>query len=240
VSDPQGLGYGSLAADYERGRPSWPPSLLDGVEGIDVLDLGAGTGKLTRLLLERYPHVVAVEPLDSMRAFIPTGAETLDGAAEQIPLADASVDAVFVAEAFHWFDSRAAAEEVARVLRPGGTLVVCFNDYGPYAPPIGDAAETVLAERWARLPPPGGPKVQSGAWQLGFGGLPFTELVERTIEHQLATDREGVAAYYVSVSSMAALPEEERVALRDDLLEVLDDVPYTMRLNAHVFTARRT
>jgi SAM-dependent methyltransferase len=240
VSDPQGLAFDPVAADYDLGRPGWPPELLDGIEGQDVLDLAAGTGKLTRLLLERYPHVVAVEPLASMRMFIPTAAESLDGTAEAIPLPDASVDAVFVAEAFHWFDSASAVAEIARVLRVGGAVVICFNEYRPYEPPIGDAARAALNERWSRLPPPGGPKVQSGEWKLGFEGLPFTPLAERAIDHELVTDREGVAAYYVSVSSMGSLPEEERLALRRELIEALADVPYRLPLTARVFTARRT
>jgi SAM-dependent methyltransferase len=239
VSDPQGLAFDPFAADYERGRPGWPPELVEGIDGADVLDLAAGTGKLTSLLVERYPHVIAVEPLASMRAFITSEAEVLDGTAEAIPLQDASVDAVFVAEAYHWFDSAAATAELARVLRAGGAVVVCFNDYGPYEPPIGDTAQDALEERWSRLPPPGGPKVQSGAWKLGFEGLPFTPLVERSVEHKLVTDREGVAAYYVSVSSMGSLPEEDRQALRADLVDALADVHYTLRPVVRIFTARR-
>jgi SAM-dependent methyltransferase len=239
MSDPQGLAFDAFAADYDLGRPGWPPELLEGIEGRDVLDLAAGTGKLTSLLVQKYSHVVAVEPLASMRALITPEAEVLDGTAEAIPLPDASVDAVFVAEAFHWFDSRAAVAEIARVLRGGGAVVVCFNDYGPYEPPISGAAREALEERWSRLPPPGGPKVQSGEWRLGFADQPFTPLVERAIDHELVTDREGVAAYYVSVSSMASLPDAERLALRAELVEALDDVQYRLRPTARVFTARR-
>jgi SAM-dependent methyltransferase len=240
VSDPQGLAFDPFAADYDLGRPGWPPELLDGIEGDEVLDLAAGTGKLTSLLVETYPRVIAVEPLASMRAFITSEAEVLDGTAEAIPLGDASVDAVFVAEAFHWFDSAAAVAELARVLRVGGAVVVCFNEYNAYDPPIGDAARAALEERWSRLPPPGGPKVQSGEWKLGFEGQPFTPLAERTVDHELETDREGVAAYYVSVSSMGSLPEAERQALRAELVEALADVPYRLPLTARAFTARRT
>lgn len=240
MSDPQGLAFDPFAADYDLGRPGWPAEVVEGIEGDDVLDLAAGTGKLTSLLVETYPHVIAVEPLASMRAFITPEAEVLDGTAESIPLADASVDAVFVAEAFHWFDSVAAAAEIARVLRVGGAVVVCFNDYAPYEPPIGDAARAALEERRSLLPPPGGPKVQSGAWKLGFEDQPFTPLAERAIEHELVTDREGVAAYYVSVSSMGSLPEAERLALRAELVDALDDVEYRMPLTARVSTARRT
>ena len=240
MSDPQGLAFDPFAADYDLGRPGWPPELLDGIGGDEVLDLAAGTGKLTSLLVETYPRVIAVEPLASMRAFITPEAEVLDGTAEAIPLADASVDAVFVAEAFHWFDSAAAVAELARVLRVGGAVVVCFNEYNAYDPPIGDAARAALEERWSRLPPPGGPKVHSGEWKLGFEGQPFTPLAERAIDYEHITNREGVAAYYVSVSSMGSLTEAERLALRAELLDALADVPYRLALTARVFTARRT
>jgi SAM-dependent methyltransferase len=195
MSDPQGLTFDMVAVDYDRGRPGWPGSMLEGIEGVDVLDLAAGTGKLTRLLLERYRHVIAVEPLTGMRALLPRQAEVLDGSAEAVPLPHRSVDAAFVAEAFHWFDSTAAVRELARVLRPAGTVLVCFNTWrGPYEPPIGARAERVLEERWARLPPPGGPKVESGEWKLGFVEQPFSPLEVRSFDHEMETDREGVAA----------------------------------------------
>jgi SAM-dependent methyltransferase len=93
----------------------------------EVLDLAAGTGPLTAGLLELGLSVVAVEPLDEMRALIPDGARTLAGTAEQIPLPDASVDAVFVGQAWHWFDVPRAVTEAHRVLRPGGTLTPMWN-----------------------------------------------------------------------------------------------------------------
>jgi SAM-dependent methyltransferase len=240
MSDPQGLTFDSVAVDYDRGRPGWPAAMLEGIEATDVLDLAAGTGKLTRLLLERYRHVVAVEPLAGMRELLPPQAEVLGGSAEAIPLPDRSVDAAFVAEAFHWFDSAAAVRELARVLRPGGTVLVCFNDWrGPYQPPIGDRAQALLQEIWSRLPPPGGPKVDSGEWKLGFGGQPFTPLEEGSYEHEMETDRDGVAAYYVSTSSTAQLPPAERAALRAELVDALADVPYRLLLTARVFTTRK-
>ena len=89
--------------------------------GRDVLDLAAGTGKLTRLLVPTGAHVVAVEPVPAMRALL-TDVDALDGTAEAIPLPDASVDAVTVGQAFHWFDPPTALAEIDRVLRPGGRL----------------------------------------------------------------------------------------------------------------------
>jgi SAM-dependent methyltransferase len=92
-----------------------------------VLDLAAGTGKLTRLLVPTGAHVVAVEPVEAMRALL-AGVEVLDGTAEAIPLPDASVDAVTVGQAFHWFDAPAALAEIDRVLRPGGGLGLIWNE----------------------------------------------------------------------------------------------------------------
>jgi SAM-dependent methyltransferase len=241
MADPQGLAFDPVAEDYDRGRAGWPVELLAGVEAEAVLDLGAGTGKLTRLLVERYPVVHAVEPLAGMRAVLERevrGADVLPGDAERIPLDDGSVDAVFVAEAFHWFDSKAAVPEIARVLRPHGTLVVSFNGWieGWQLP---QAARTAVEERAAKLPPAGGSKVASGGWKDGFEGAPFAPLEERSLPHVWETDREGVAAYYVSISSIAQLPPVEREALRAELLDVLPDARYRLQLAAKVFTTRR-
>ena len=93
LADPQGLAFDPVAEDYDRGRAGWPPELLDGIEAESVLDLGAGTGKLTQLLVDRYPEVHAVEPLAGMRAILARnapGADVLPGSAERIPLDDAS------------------------------------------------------------------------------------------------------------------------------------------------------
>jgi SAM-dependent methyltransferase len=189
---------------------------------------------------QRYHRVIAVEPLPGMRALLPRQAEVLDGSAEAVPVPDCSVDAAFVAEAFHWFDSTAAVRELARVLRPAGTVLVCFNTWrGPYEPRIGDWAARVLEQRYAWLPPPGGPRVESGEWKLGFVGQPFSPLEARSYDHKMETDRDGVAAYYSSTSSTARLPPAERAELRAELVDVLADVRYRLLLTAQVHTARR-
>jgi ubiquinone/menaquinone biosynthesis C-methylase UbiE len=242
LADPQGLAFDPVAEDYDRGRAGWPAALVDGVDGETVLDLGAGTGKLTALLAGRYPEVHAVEPLGRMRAILERkvpGAEVHAGSAERIPLDDGSVDAVFVAEAFHWFDSTAAVREIARVLRRRGSLVVCFNEWSRVWE-VPDAARAAVEASAARVPPAGGPKVASGAWKRGFESAPFAPLAEREIAHEWTTDRSGVAAYYVSISSLAQLPPGEREELRAELLRVLPDTEYTLGLVARVFTTERT
>lgn len=127
------LSFGSEAAAYERGRPSYPPEAIDWLlppGARDVLDLGAGTGKLTTRLVERGLDVVAVDPIAEMLELLTSAlpdTPALLGTAEQIPLPDNSVDAVLVAQAWHWFDPEQAIAEVARVLRPGGRLGLVWN-----------------------------------------------------------------------------------------------------------------
>ena len=237
VADPQGFGFASLAQDYDQGRYGWPPTLLDGIDGETVLDLAAGTGKLTELLAARYRKVVAVEPLAEMRGLleqrVPT-ARALAGSAESIPLNDQSVDAVFVAEAFHWFDSHKAAREIERVLRPGGWLVVSFNEWrGGFEPGLSPAARAVLDEVTAALPPPGGPRVETGAWRRGLAV--FEPLEQVALDHEWATDTEGVARYYVSVSSMSVLTAETRLELRRRLVELTPEAMHRLPLTARIY-----
>ena len=133
-------GFGNAAAAYERGRPSYPDhavAYLAAELGLGpatrVLDLAAGTGKLTRLLVEGGADVVAVEPVAAMRTVLAEavpGVPALEGTAEAIPLPDGSVDAVTVAQAFHWFDAGTALAEIHRVLRPGGGLGLIWNARG--------------------------------------------------------------------------------------------------------------
>ena len=120
--------------------PTYPPAVLDVLPlaaDAEVLDLGAGTGKLTRVLAERYRRVVAVEPLDGMRAILEEvvpSARSFAGTAESLPLEDASVDGVFAAQAFHWFANDEAVGEIARVLRSGGVLALIWNEPGDPSP----------------------------------------------------------------------------------------------------------
>ncbi|GFM19649.1 MULTISPECIES: class I SAM-dependent methyltransferase [Mycobacteriaceae] len=134
TSRQRSLSFGAEAAAYERGRPSYPPEAIDWLlpDGARrVLDLGAGTGKLTTRLVERGLDVVAVDPVPEMLELLTRSlpdTPALLGTAEEIPLPDDSVDAVLVAQAWHWFDPERAIQEVARVLRPGGRLGLVWNN----------------------------------------------------------------------------------------------------------------
>jgi SAM-dependent methyltransferase len=125
--------FADVAAAYERARPGYPQGAVEwlvGDEPADVVDLGAGTGKLTRALVALGHRVVAVEPLDEMRAQLEAavpGARAVAGKAESMPLPDASADVVASAQAFHWFDHDDAMPEIGRVLRPDGRLALVWN-----------------------------------------------------------------------------------------------------------------
>ncbi|HEX5403076.1 MAG TPA: class I SAM-dependent methyltransferase [Pseudonocardiaceae bacterium] len=131
--------FGSQAAAYAEFRPDYPAALLEwglstvrSADDLRVLDLAAGTGKLTEGLLKQNVDVVAVEPDAAMLAELTSrfpGVTTLTGTAEAIPLPDAAVNAVFVGQALHWFDLARALPEIGRVLRPGGCLVAAWNTY---------------------------------------------------------------------------------------------------------------
>src|SRR3954451_13634147 len=120
--------FGAVAEDYERARPGYPKEAVTWLLGprpLEVVDLGAGTGKLTAVLLGAGHRVVAVEPSDALRkrlaAALPE-ARVLGGRAEEVPLPDGSAAPVRVGQPFHWFDTDPPLNEIARVLRPGGAL----------------------------------------------------------------------------------------------------------------------
>jgi SAM-dependent methyltransferase len=238
--------------DYERGRPAWPPEVvaLGGVPSdATALDLGAGTGKLTRLLVGSFARVIAVEPADAMRNVLADrcpGAEIRAGTAQQIPLGDDSVDAVFVAQAFHWFDDVGSLGEIARVLRPGGSLVVMWNEpAGPFEPSVA-AAERLLSGRVPRdfggYDPLdlGSPRYASGDWRKGFQALAFEPLRGERVSNPQTLDREGLVAFYASMGWLAELPDEDRLALLDDVRLLLHAEEYRRQWETHVHWTRLT
>jgi SAM-dependent methyltransferase len=238
--------------DYDRGRPGWPPEVVD-VPGLSpsatVLELGAGTGKLTELLVRVLRRIVALEPEDAMRRRLTERcpeAETIDGTAEAIPLADASVDAVFAAEAFHKFDGGRAVVEVARVLRPDGALVLTWNvPAGPVEPSIA-AAEQLLNERGPDAseldyePLDLDPKRHSsGEWRRPFDGSPFGDFQEARLPNPQELDRESLVAFLASMGWIGDLPDEERLPLLDAVRSLLPAAEYRRLWETRVYWARR-
>jgi SAM-dependent methyltransferase len=208
------IGFASAADLYERARPSYPQEAIDWLvaqtrlgPGSTVVDLGAGTGKLTRLLLPSGARVVAVEPIAEMRAHI-HGAEVLDGTAEAMPLPDGAADVVTVAQAFHWFDHDRALPEIHRVLREGGKLVIVWN-MRDLDDPMQRGVEELL--RPIRKEVPG---QVLGAWRepLRRSSLfgPAT-VGEFAYEQQFTTD--DLCDRVASTSFVAALPPVDREEL---------------------------
>ena len=233
--------FGRAAQDYELGRPDWPDELVDKIgvpPDAEVLDLGAGTGKLTRLLVPRFARVVAVEPDDAMRTMLEgvvPEAESLRGSAEAIPLADDSVDAVFCGEAFHWFASRDVVAEIARVLRAGGVFAFLWTIEFDLEPAWPDEAERLLDPAFTRGGAPGIRKVLSGEWRDAFTGSRFGELAHAQVETAYEHDREQAIARILSVSSIASLPDAEREELRDALREIVPDVRYRSHVRTDAY-----
>ena len=213
------VSFGAGADIYERVRPTYPDTAVDWLVppgARQVVDLGAGTGKLTRSLVARRLDVTAVEPsagmLDQLRVAVP-GAAALVGSAEAIPLPDASVDLIVVAQAWHWFDAARAAAEAARVLRPGGSLAQIWN-----------TRDTTID--WvARF----GAIADRGHPNEGYAGPPTLDAsfgpVERwTTTWGLPLDRRGLRDLTSSRSAYLAMDEAARRATLGDIDVLFDDV----------------
>ena len=241
--------FGNAAREYELGRPVWPGQLIDRAAddlelGPDstVLDLGAGTGKLTRDLVPRFGRVIAVEPDGAMLAVleevVPT-AEALVGSAEEIPLPDDSVDAVFTAEAFHWYASDETVAEIARVLRPRGGLAIFFNvAFGDPEPPMGEQVDRVLDVAFAKGGSPGIGKVLSGYWREPIAKAGFEPLQEAELERRVTRTRDEWVANMLSVSSIASLPDADRVELAARLRELVPDGEFRWTIRTAVYWTR--
>jgi SAM-dependent methyltransferase len=239
--------FGRTAREYELGRPLWPERLLDRVihelalqSGAAVLDLGAGTGKLTRALVSRFARVYAVEPDEAMLGVLEEvvpGAEARRGSAQNIPLEDDSIDAVFSGEAFHWFATPEALAEIVRVLRPGGGLAVFWN-IGLEYPELGEEVDTLIDKTMERGGAPGLPKVLSGEWRGPIAAAGFEELREGEVERDLVTDREGWIANLLSVSSIAAQPDEDRAAFAARLRELVPEGELRRRVKTVAYWTR--
>jgi SAM-dependent methyltransferase len=207
-------GFASAADVYERARPSYPEEAVAWMakrcelgEGKTVVDVGAGTGKLTRLLPSTGAHVIAIEPVAEMRAKL-TGVQAFDGTAEDIPLPDGSADVITVAQAFHWFDHERALPELHRVLKPGGYLALFWNSRD-LEDPVQNGVEELLR------PARGAVASQMGRkWRAPLERSPlFGPVEERNFRYEQQFTANDLCDRVSSTSFVAAMGAVEREEL---------------------------
>ena len=228
-------GFAAAAAAYQTFRPGWPLEAVEAAfEGweIDpsqgfVVDLAAGTGRLSEQLARVCPRVLAIEPVEEMRAHI-RGADALAGTAEDIPLEDATAHAVFVGEAFHWFDYSLALRELARILRPGGGLAVMWNN------PAQDEEDLEVRQAIRELVRPyayhpkgrdlfaGDPRKER-AWLSVPGWESFEPVRREEFFHEQEMSREGLVGLLGSWSFIAALDEPSRTEVLTSVNRLLEE-----------------
>lgn len=226
IHDAAARGFEAAAEAYERGRPAYAAEAVEHLvrvlgigAGRPVLDLAAGTGKLTRALVPSGAELIAVEPVAAMRARLAMAvpsAEVLEGTAETIPLPDTSVDAVVVGQAFHWFDGERALREIHRVLRRGGGLGLIWQSRDPQRP-WQHRLETLI-DRLAA----GEPRFRTGEWRRAFATSDlFEPLREAEFSNVQRGGLETIIDRVASVSYVAAAPPQARDAVLAEIRELL-------------------
>lgn len=233
--------WGESAEVYERARPGYPPEAIDLLHELglgpdsDVLDLAAGTGKLTRALIAAGARVTAVEPLFAMRQMLQQRlpeATVMEGTAERIPVEDETLDLVTVAQAFHWFKADEAMHEIARVLRPGGGLAAIWNVRDESVEWMAMIGELVRDARGDI------PAHASREWRKPFDSSPspFEPLRLETFRHVHEVSRADAVDVFASRSFMAVLPDRERETVLERVAEQLPKMdviamPYVTELH---------
>jgi SAM-dependent methyltransferase len=233
--------FGSVAADYDRYRPSPPPQALDWLIPPDaraVLDLAAGTGAVTRELIGRVPRVIAVEPDERMRAVLSAkcpGAEVLAGRGEDIPLPGASVDAVVISAAWHWLDPEQAVPEIARVLRVGGRLGVMWIGRDERVPWVAEFNRPARQVRQAARPReerdddahgPAGSRARRRRDVTFPPGTPLSQVEERDVEFSLPRTKEELVGLFGTYSGVITLEADQRAELTRQVRAFLDRQPW--------------
>ncbi|MGH7609492.1 MAG: class I SAM-dependent methyltransferase [Candidatus Dormibacteria bacterium] len=222
------VGFARVAAAYERGRPDYPQAAVGWLAarlglgaGRLVVDLGAGTGKLTRQLLPFGSRVLAVEPVaemaDQLRQAV-AGVEVRATTADHTGLASGSVDAVTAGQAFHWFADPPTLAEIHRVLRPRGRLGLVWNRRDPRSP------LWVEINQLLRPLQQGTPEHSTGDWRrrLEASGL-FGPMESRAFEHEHRLTREGLLDRVLSLSFVGVLDASTQARLRERVLELASE-----------------
>ena len=224
-------GFQAGAGAYERARPGYPADavawLADALRirpGSHVVDLGAGTGKLTTSLVALGATVMAIEPVEAMRTRLATtlpSVAVVAAAAEALPVASASVDAVVAAQAFHWFDADRALAEINRVLVPRGRLGLMWN--------ARDRSVGWVAEMSAIVDAYGDAirRHESGEWRSAFPAPGFGPLHEETFRNVQPVTRDGVVDRVASTSFIANLPDDRRAAVLQRIRSLIASHPET-------------
>ena len=238
-------GFGRAAATYERGRPSYPEAAVDWLvtslgigQGTTVIDLGAGTGKFTRMLRPTGARIIAIEPVPAMRDELGRavlGVEILDGCAEAIPCADGSADAITAAQAFHWFAGVPALTEMHRVLREGGGLGLIWNRRDQ-----GDALQASL-DAIIRRYRGRAPAHEANSWREVIQSSPlFQPAGERQFRYAQVVDPDGLVDRVLSISFIAMLGERDRAAVAEELRDLArGQALFALPYRTDVFLFRR-
>ncbi len=217
-------GFGRAADVYERARPGYPEAVLELLAptgalkpGRVVVDVAAGTGKLTRQLSPSGATVVAVEPLASMREALVGTPLVAAGTAEALPLRSGSAHLVTVAQAFHWFQPVPALAEMVRVVRPGGWLVLVWNERDesvPWVKAFGDIIERHGGGR---------PYTRTGDVGALLRAAGLQDVANTRLEHHLEATRAGVVERAASTSYVAALTAEHRNAALAEVAALVEN-----------------
>lgn len=230
-------GFGSAAGEYERSRPDYPAdavghlvSTLGIGPGRVVLDLACGTGKMTRMLTPTGTTVVGVDPVGSMLAQFQAALDSTPvacGVAEALPLADRCLDAVVVAQGFHWFRGPDALAEIARTLKPHGALGLIWNvrdESVPWVAKMGDIFRDYENRTAADVL-----RFWKGKWRAAFedAASPFEPLERRDFRHEQWLTTEGAVERVLSVSFIAILPDEERAQVAERIRQIVATDPDT-------------
>jgi ubiquinone/menaquinone biosynthesis C-methylase UbiE len=239
------LSFEAVAEQYERARPTYADDalrwLVDRIgigPGRRVLDLAAGTGKLTRQLVALGAFVVAVEPGDAMRSLLERvvpEAEALAGSAEAIPLADASVDAITVGQAYHWFRPEEALAEMHRVLRPGGAVALLWNQWDE-----DDPLQREIDELLEPLRPPAAARQEESDGRRALAESPlFGPVDERLFRHSRALNADQLVEWVSSTSAVVTAPPVERARIEARVRSLAGDGEVDLTLKTLVLVLDR-